>query len=393
MSKKPFSLVSVLLLLAVTVFAGGAKEPSAAKAAPTQPAALAPETEDWEAIAKAAQAEGKVVIYSLSSRIFDAVKTFNAQYPGITVEASDMTGPDQVEKLTREQAAGVYNVDVLNIASGPTVVNELLPKGLLKNYVPQVLVDGKASKDVIPQAFREPALVHSLEAKVVFYNFETYPQPPVDSLWDLTRPEWMGRVQMKDPMSTEENMNLLQTIVQKADLMAAAYKEEFGEDIKLSPGIKNAGYEFILRLVRNKLVLVTSDGTASKAVGTAGQKNPPLTFAVASSKIRDNAGGQKLAIAWNLKPKVGIVKENYLLMANKAPHPNAARLLIRWMLGDAKGGAGMVPWYVEGQWASRSDVPPVGSVGLGDLGKYTWSIDYPYVFKEGLAVRDFWLGL
>ncbi len=384
-------VLAILLPVALAVAGPQGEKPSTAPAAPA--AAPAPVTEDWDAIYQAARQEGKVVIYSLSSRIYDAVKTFTEKYPGITVEAFDMGGPDQVEKLTREQAAAVYNVDVLNIASGPTVVNELLPKGLLKNWVPQTLVDGKASKDVIPLAFREPALVHSVEAKVVFYNFETYPQAPVDSLWDLTRPEWKGRVQMKDPMATEENMNLLQTIVQKADLMAAAYKAEFGEAITLSPGIRNAGYEFILRLVRNDLVLVTSDGTASKAVGTAGQKNPPLTFAVASSKIRDNANGQKLAIAWNLKPKIGVSKENYLLMANKAPHPNAARLLIRWMLGDAKGEAGMTPWHVEGQWASRSDVAPIGSVGLADLDNYTWFIDYAFVYKEGLAVRDFWLGL
>jgi iron(III) transport system substrate-binding protein len=285
-------------------------------------------------------------------------------------------------------------VDVLFLANGPTLVNELLPNGLIKNYVPETLLGGQNSKDVIPQNFREPLLVHTIESKVVFYNFETYSTAPVDTLWDLTRPEWRGKVQMKDPMLTEENMNLLITIVQHADTMAKTYEQEFGEPIQLGKGVKNAGYAFIQRLVKNNLVLTSSDGTAAKAVGAPGQTKPPLTLSVASSKMRDNKRkGLKLAIAWDLNPKVGISKRNYIVMANKAPHPNAAKLLIQWMLGDEKGGKGMKPWFVPGQWPSREDVKPKIDITLSDLNRYTWFIDYKFVYKEGLIVRDFWMGL
>ncbi len=349
--------------------------------------------EDWDAIYKAAKAEKKVVVYSLSSRIFKAVKSFKKKYPGIEIEASDMRGNDQIEKLTREQAAGLYNVDVMFLANGPTLVNELLPKGMIKNYVPETLLGGQASKDVIPEKFRRPLLVHSIESKVVFYNFEAYSKAPIDSLWDLTRPEWLGKVQMKDPMLTEENMNFIMTIVQHADLMAKTYQQEFGKPIKLSSGSKNAGYEFIRRLVKNKLVLTSSDGSAAKAVGAPGQTKPPLTLSVSSSKLRYNKKGMKLAIAWNVSPKVGISKTNYVIMANKAPHPNAAKLFIRWLLGDIKGGKGMKPWFVQGQWASRADVKAPIDITLSDLDRYTWFIDYKFVYEKGLEVRDFWMGL
>ncbi|UCF96338.1 MAG: ABC transporter substrate-binding protein [Spirochaetaceae bacterium] len=391
MAKRILCLVVLVALVPLFgLWAGGTQE---AQPAPAATPAAQSEVEDWDAIYAAAKKEGKVVVYCLSSRIFDAVETFTAQYPEIEVEAFDMTDVEQVEKLTREQAAGVFNVDVLNLSSGPTLVNELLPQGLIVNYVPQTLVDGKAAKDVIPDYFQAPVLVHTVESKVVFYNFQTYPEPPVDSLWDLTRPEWRGKVQMKDPMLTEENMNFLQTVVQHADEMAKAYQQEFGQPIKLSSGIQNAGYEFIYRVVKNDLVLTTSDGTASTAVGTPDQSDPPLTLSVASSKMRDNAKGQKLAIAWKLTPRVGITKENYLTMANKAPHPNAGKLMIRWMIGDAEGGAGMKPWFVPGQWASRRDVKPLLDISLDDLQKYSWYIDPKYVYAEGLQVRDFWLGL
>jgi len=355
-----------------------------------------PAEEDWDAIYQAAKQEGKVVIYSLSSRMPEVVEAFNALYPGVEVEAYDLTGNDQVEKLTREQAAGIYEADVLFLANEMTVQKELLPQHLLWNYMPSnLIVDANgtiSSAEVIPAQFRNP-VVHSLESKVVFYNFETYPDgAPLKSLWDLTLPAWKGRVQMKDPMLTEENMNFLQMIVEHSDEMAAAYKEEFGEDLVLSPGIENAGYEWIARLVRNGLVLTTSDGSAAKAVGKAGQDKPPLTCSVASSKLRYNTDGHetKLAIAWDITPVVGVTKANYILMANLAPHPNAAKLLIRFMFGNADGSGGFTPFYVPGQWSPRTDMTPqAGSLDL--LREKTWFLDTNWIYEHGVEVQDFWL--
>lgn len=372
------------------IWAGGGQEEAAEIVAPL----VEEEPEDWDAIYEAAKVEGLVVLYCLSSRVFDIVESFKAEYPGIEVEAFDITGVDQVDKLSREQAAGVYNVDVLNLANGTTLLMEFLPQGLVHNYVPQTLLGGAASVDVIPQNLREPLLVGTIESKVVFFNTEKYSTAPVDSLWDLTRSEWKGKVQMKDPMLTDENMNFLQMIVKNADDMAAAYKTEFGNPITLSEGIENAGYEFIKRLVENDLVLTTSDGTAAKAVGARDQSDPPLTVSVASSKLRYNdSKDMVLDIAWEMTPKMGISKANYIVMANEAPHPNAAKLLIRWMLGDEYGGAGMTPFFVPGQWPSRADVKPAIDIVLDDLVKYTWFLDLEYIYDYGLPVRDFWLGL
>ena len=355
-----------------------------------------PAVEDWGAIYDAAREEGKVVIYSLSSRIYDAISSFKAVYPGVEVEAFDLTDTEQVEKLIREQGAGIYSVDILFFAGAIVPELELLPQGYIYNYVPHQLFDGKATAETIPEAMREPLLVHSLESKVVFYNTENYPDTlPLTTLWALTRPEWNGRVQMKDPMMTEENMNFLQTIVQHADDMAAAYEVEFGEPIALSAGVENAGYEFIKRLVENDIVLTSSDGDAAKAVGAVGQEAAPVTLSVASSKLRYNdTKGTVLGIAWDLEPMAGITKQNMLAIANLAPHPNAAKLLIRYMLGDSFGGGGFIPFNVPGGWSARSDVPSAApGVTLDSLGNNTWFLDAAWIYDNGLLVQDFWLSL
>ena len=378
-------LILLILILPFAAFAGGKKE----EAVKEEKAVMA--AEDWDAVYEVAKEEGKVVIYALSSRIFDAVEEFKTMYPGIEVEAVDIPTVQQIEKLKREQAAGVYNADVLLLADRTSIEKEILKKGYAKNYVPEELVDGVKTEDVIPAKYREGILQHSIEAKVIFYNTDSYSTPPVTNLWDFTEPEWKGRFQMKDPMQSPENMNFFQMVVMHADEMAAAYEKKYGKKIELSEGIENAGYEWLDRIARNDIVLTSSDGKVSGAVGQAGQKNAPLGICVASSKIRSNAKGTKLGIAFNVEPKFGIVKSNFLLMTADAPHPNAAKLLIRYMLGDAAGGKGMAPFFVPGQWASRSDIKPLLDKSLSEVSSLAWSIDPDFVYYEGLKVRDFWL--
>lgn len=47
-----------------------------------------------------------------------------------------MESVDQIEKLPREQAAGIYNADVLFLTGATTLIKELIPQGLIVNYVP-----------------------------------------------------------------------------------------------------------------------------------------------------------------------------------------------------------------------------------------------------------------
>ncbi|NIN67573.1 MAG: hypothetical protein GTO63_23290, partial [Anaerolineae bacterium] len=218
--------------------------------------------EDWDAIYEAAKKEGKVVVYSSSSRIFDIAETFQAAYPGITVEGYDITTPDLILKVKAEDNAGIRNVDVVFVGDPPTVVPELLKRHLVWNYVPPELVD------VIPEEWREPVLMHHFGMKVICYNSEIHDEAPVDNWWDLTREEWKGRVMFKDPFESGEIFNLFSMMVKNTDIMAQAYEEEFGKPIELDEDCPTAGHQWIKDLIENEVVLTASDGDASEAVGT-----------------------------------------------------------------------------------------------------------------------------
>ena len=337
---------------------------------------------DWDAIEEAARAEGKVVVYSFSSRIMDVKQTFEEAYPGITVEASNLKSYDLVEKVDREHAAGIRNADVIFISDGEgSVIGDLLQRGVIKNFVPDDLVD------LLPEDRREPLLTVFTQANVPYYNTSLFEESPVDSWWDLTRPEWKGRILMSDPLSSAETLGMFIAMVQHADEMAAAYKAEFGEEIVTRKG-ENAGHEFMRRLIDNDPVFVKS---GSNAVDGVGKGDIPMIGLASSPKLREvNQKGLSITVAWDIAPALGVTTKAYVAMMADTPNPNAAALLVRWMMGDSEGGQGYAPFHVPGSWSSRSDVgAPPDSPAFEDV--VIWSEDPAYVWVNGMQVRDFWM--
>lgn len=379
--------LSILVVLALVVLQAGlawGETPQEKWLKDAKLGPYAPAAEDWKAIEEAAKKEGKVVIYSMSSRVFQLKTLFEKAYPGIELVPYDIPTNTQIEKVKREQAAKVYNADVCLLTGGSLIVHELVKPRLLWNYIPPEV------RDVLPPQYREPIMGHHISTKVVIYNSERYSKAPVSSLWDLTKPEWKGKVIFKDPFRDTGNMEWLMTVIQHSEEMAAEYKRVFGKDITLTT--ENAGREFIKMLVKNGLVLMSSDGDIAKAVGTRGQKDPPIGICD-YGKMRDVIDGKLVFnVAFDVKPVVGVLQPAFVGIVNQAPHPNAAKLLIKFMMGDKEGGLGLQPWHVPGNYSVRTDVvTPAGAKPLSELN--CWMPDFEYVYYHTAEFFDFWLSL
>lgn len=61
-----------------------------------------------EELYEKAKGEGKVTIYSISSRITKVANAFMEKYPGIEVEPFDISTNELLEKVTREYDAGQH---------------------------------------------------------------------------------------------------------------------------------------------------------------------------------------------------------------------------------------------------------------------------------------------
>ncbi|MDX9800339.1 MAG: extracellular solute-binding protein [Spirochaetia bacterium] len=380
-----------ILLIPYSVFAGGSKETTESKAATTddwekfaQLGKYTPETEDWAEIEKKAKEEGKVVIYSNSSRVYEVCRGFYEKYK-IKAEPNDITTPDMLEKLSKELAAGVNNADIIMADNIPELYNEFESQGLLYKYYPSDI-----KKFITPEALKEKLAVHHYGSRGVLYNNDYYKKPPIKNIWELTKPEWKGRIITKDPMNSGSEFNFLATLIQHSDDMAKAYKEEFGTDIVLD-GTENAGYEFLKRLLNNDLILLSSSDPVLSTVAAKGVKNPPVGL-ISLSKIRNIVDDNLSAdIIKDLKPVMGMQTTTSLAIVKGTKYPNAAKLLSRWMMGefDYENKAGYSPYYIVGNWSPRTDFEEPAD--QPDIEGKVYYEDADWLYKNAVYVRDFWI--
>jgi iron(III) transport system substrate-binding protein len=181
---------------------------------------------------------------------------------------------------------------------------------------------------------------------------------------------------MVDPLQRGDYLDLMAEIVLRADEMAAAYEAEFGEKIELEAPADNAGEQFIVDLFQNDVVLVASTDDVNAAIGKKGQESPPIGFTSYSDRRDNEDEGWALQVANEVEPANGIIFPAVLAVTKDAQHPAAARLLIDFLMGDDSetGGDAYKPFYVAGDYATRSDIAPhPDAVPLADFA--AWRID------------------
>lgn len=342
----------------------------------------APAKQDWAAIEAAAKKEGKVLVYANSSRIADAKKAFEAKYPGITLEGFDLGGEDAVLKIKEEQKAGAFTGDVLFTSSAAgDIVMDMLPKQQLWRFVPDTVASA------YPKEANDPLLVSRYGVRVLAYNSELNKACPVSNWWELTEPTWKGKVFIEDPLADASTMAIYTTIVSHAKDLAAAYKDKYGKDPVLEADTPDAGYLWLKMFAKNKPMSQPGGDEVTTAIGSKGMKEAGLGF-ISYSKYRNVVSGKLvLEPCKTLKPVMGVQTATYLAIANRAPHPNAAKLFINFITSTE----GFAPWNVIGDYNPRTDVEsPKGAIPYSELGKVVWTIDESAVYKTISKVRDFY---
>ena len=344
---------------------------------------------DLDALVEAATKEGSVVIYSFTSRIAKVEKAFEETYPGIDLIPADMSSTEMITRLTAEYNAGSAKADAVYISDAPMVYTSLIKNGILEQYIPPQF------SDRIPEKYQTPLLSNRISTKVLMYNEDSYPDGcPVTNLWQLVEPEWRSRVIMVDPSVRGDYLDLMTEIVLQSDAMAQAYETYYGKPIELADGIENAGYQFIKSLMENDVILVSSTDDVNAAVGAIGQTNAPVGFTSYSDRRDNEDEGWALQIANDVEPACGISFPALLALVPGAEHPNAAKLLIYFMMGDDSetGGPAYKPFYVPGDYATRTDiVPHPDAVPFSDLN--AWYIDPVKSSEIRSDVADFILSL
>jgi iron(III) transport system substrate-binding protein len=267
--------------------------------------------EDWKKTLAEAKKEGQVNVY-LS---YDALLPhFQKEYPEIKVVGIVGRGNDLTQKLISERRAEKYIADVISTGPRPAefynakIYDSLRPALIL----PEVVDQSRwwTGKHIYADPSQELALIYIgvLQAGSVSYNTQLANAGEFKSLWDILNPKWKGKIQARDIRSPGPGSGAMRFFYHNPDLGPNFVRRLFTEmDIALfrdfrqgADGLANGKFALCIGCVE---------------IAVLQQKGLPV----------DNLGV--------LKEGAGIVSNSGTVgLVNKAPHPNAAKVFINWLL-------------------------------------------------------------
>lgn len=343
-----------------------------------------PETEDWAAVEAAAIAEGSVVVYSNSSKIEKLLEPWAELYPEIRLDGGDTD--DIAVKMGAEQQAGNVVGDVWFNSDGHLLFGEFVPNEWMWWYTPPGLV-------IEDQTAEQPFALARRSVDVIGYNSEINTDGcPLTNWWQLTEPALQGKFYMEDPLADSSQTAKMALFVEHGDEMATAYQNLYGkdwtEDEAYTSDLGNAGYLFLLKLAQNEPSIQPGGDEVDSAFATLGMDpavDPGYGWTGMSSYESTLEGELAMDSCYGLEPVVGILKSSYLAIANKAPHPNAAKLFIKFALSEA----GFEPWNKYGSYPAAEGLSvPEGMPARNEIA--LWPSNDLFAYQNMSPVRDFW---
>lgn len=334
--------LSLVVLAACAPQVSPAPTPTAAAPAPTAaPSApiasgASPADAAWLQVEQAARKEGRLVIYDATYFAGDKgraiARAFKDRY-GVSVEVLVMGGSSAtIERLRTEKRAGQAVADLVNTGSvsGPNLISlGFIKKGVDKEL--PVLRDKSAfNLDPVYSPDGEEFTIDYLLLTAAV-NKNLVKPGEIQSFKDLLDPKWKGKMVMRDPRLGSGPAMLFVVTMRLMNILDDEYFTALG---KQNPTLSGAGEQEVVQMVAR------------------GEFPVAYNSPVSSSYIPLIKEGAPLRI---LNPKEGTVgMPGVSQMTNDAPHPNAAKLFLNWIL-SAEGQT--VFHKAQGTQPIRKDVP------------------------------------
>lgn len=318
-------IVSTILLIFVLAL-GCAPKAAQTKETPPGPNIPAPPSvgqkqgweKEFEDTLVEAKKEGKVVVYQTAGPdLREALaKAFFNKY-GITVESLTGTGFQVSEKIIRERKAGLHLSDLYQ--GGVTTPTLLLkPAGVLDPLEPTLIIPDLKDPELIKKIWWEGKL-RWVDSDHKILTFMAFPIPwlvintdlvkidEINSYRDLLNPKWKGKIVMFDPTMTGPGGKLFST--SSKYIVGLDFWREFA---KQDPLILRDSRIVVEGVARGKYAFTIS----------------PLTDVVEAFR-REGA-----PLAYKMPVEGGSLTTGHggIALLNNAPHPNAAKIFINWLL-------------------------------------------------------------
>ena len=294
--------------------------------------------EEWERTVKAAKKEGKVPIFGRvgSHRRDSMTVAFQKKY-GIAVDYLPGRVAGIPPRLGAARRAGHY---IWDIVSAGALEGLLLPMNVLDPIEPALIlpeVKNKKNWRGGDFEFLDPGrtifVMNKYQRGTIFVNTSQVDAKEFKSYRDLLDPKWKGKIVTDDPLKPGPGNGTFLFFYQHPDL----------------------GPSFIRELLQQKMLILKHYGQEVDAVGSG--KFPVgvgLAEALVEQRMRQ---GVPVTIVDPRQLKEGSdvsPADSQLGLINKAPHPNAAKVYINWLLSK-EGQISIV--RASGYISNRVDVP------------------------------------
>lgn len=266
--------------------------------------AQAPSMADLHAKAKA---EGQVIFGGAikESAATELSRAFSKRYPGVRVNYTRRSTEPMVQLIEAERLAGKVSFDVLNVTEPGDALRWKKEGFLAKVAVPEVA--GKMMRD----SFDADGTYYSLGVTPMYgiYNTKTFTKATAPkSLKTLVNdPQFVGKIAISRPIRGGTSASALLNV---ANVVGAP------EILKKAPSLK---------------ILLTRGNEAALDAVARGER--PVSWGISGYRaLEAKAEGQPIElIYW----EEGVPLAHFLgCVPAKAPNPNAAQLLLRWLLSD-----------------------------------------------------------
>ena len=339
------------LLLFIFMLSAVQVQMAAAQTGPIRPS-------DWEKIVEAGKKEGKVVAsIPPSSELRKGMELAFTRRYGIGVEFVPARGSTIIRRIVDEAKAGVHYFD-LHIGGTESVITGLLPENLLQPVEPYfVLAEVKEAKQWwgghlwVDKAKRFIYPFVAYQTVSLWCNPSDYKPGDFDSFDDLLNSKLRGRIGMSDPRTPGSGNSMW------SHMLSVKGEEYLKRLMQQQP--------FVTRNLR----LLGENLTKGKVAVTVGIGYSDLLPFI-------KAG---LPIAPLPTPKEGVFATGgygHLTVLKNAPHPNAAKVFVNWLLG--RDGQEIFSRAM-GVGTRRLDVDTLWLKGFGVIAA-----------KDGLTVEQFY---
>ncbi len=257
------------------------------------------EKERVEKLIEGAKKEGTVMFYGSMSTLeaVDLLKGFEKKYPFIKAKHYRAGSDTLMEKILIETRAGRYNADVYNLRSFTSSV--LVQKGLFAKYP-------SPHSKFYPEGFKDPQghwTSFYMNPATIGYNTKLVPAVQAPKDWgDLLDPKWKGQM----IMDREES-------------------EWFANMLKFMG--REKGLQFMRKLAAQDITFRTGHTLLAQLVAAGEFKVGVVLYSPRIERMRASGA----PIEWVRASPV--IAYHYVVgVAAQAPHPNAARVFVDFML-------------------------------------------------------------